>query len=279
LASKIFKVYKYRFYPRLKEYRGFTRLLKILDGLAHRSIENYDSADEAQSIFEKDWDNLIIIDACRYDLYQEVVGEGDYRVTLASCSKEFFDKTFSDRDSKDTVYISANPHIDDSIFEPLTGKSSDDVFHSVYRTYRTDWDDEKGTVLPEPVLRDAKTAEKLNPDKKKIIHLMQPHYPFITEKSSMQGGFSPELDSKQDKEETPWNMAEKGEMSRGKVWKGFKENLEYVLPFVEELNQELEGKTVVTADHGNLVGENGCYGHPCGSNAKGLRKVPWHELD
>lgn len=57
--------------------------------------------------------------------------------------------------------------------------------------------------------------------------------------------------------------------------KAYEKNLEQVLEHVEELSNILEGKTVVTADHGDLLGENGLYGHPGNSNLKVLRKVPW----
>lgn len=37
----------------------------------------------------------------------------------------------------------------------------------------------------------------------------------------------------------------------------------------------VQGKTVLTSDHGNLVGENNLYGHPAESKAKVLREVSW----
>lgn len=44
----------------------------------------------------------------------------------------------------------------------------------------TDWDEKSGVVRPEPLIRDAKNARKLFPDKKIIVHFMQPHVPFLT---------------------------------------------------------------------------------------------------
>jgi len=39
------------------------------------------------------------------------------------------------------------------------------------------------------------------------------------------------------------------------VWEAYNENLDIVLTEIEALLDELDGKSVITADHGNLVGE------------------------
>ncbi|OYR54034.1 hypothetical protein DJ73_06075, partial [Halorubrum sp. Ea1] len=50
---------------------------------------------------------------------------------------------------------------------------------------------------------------------------------------------------------------------------------------VEELVGGTEGRTVVTSDHGNLIGERIApldgkrYGHPLQTDVDGLRRVPW----
>jgi len=41
----------------------------------------------------------------------------------------------------------------------------------------------------------------------------------------------------------------------------------------------LEGEIIVTADHGELLGENGEWGHPIGSEKPALRGVPWLEVN
>lgn len=52
---------------------------------------------EGELVMNKDWDNLIILDACRHDLYEEMKREKiDKRVTLGSTSKEFIEKNFGD---------------------------------------------------------------------------------------------------------------------------------------------------------------------------------------
>ena len=57
--------------------------------------------------------------------------------------------------------------------------------------------------------------------------------------------------------------------------KAYEANLELVLEQVAVLVEQLSGTIVVTADHGELLGENRCYGHPSGSANPVQLEVPW----
>jgi hypothetical protein len=154
--------------------------------------------------------------------------------------------------------------------EDLIGRSG--IFHEKFNTVKTDWDKEKGTVMPEPVVRDAKTAENLFPDKKKIIHFLQPHHPFIGKEfgDRMRDPINPEDHA------TAYDLAERGKLDGEEIREAYKENLGIVLEKAQELAEELEGKTVITADHGDLIGENELFGHYLAeSKIKQLREVPW----
>jgi hypothetical protein len=270
MLGKLNKYYIRAYYRWLKGKRGFWRVKRELTELLLRDrIEDF----ETDPITELEWDNLIILDAARHDLYEEVNGETDSRITVGSQSTEYIEKTFSEGDFSDTVYITANPFFNEKKFEEITGRKLEDVFHEVFHTYMEDWNEEENTVMPESLVRDAKTAEKLFPDKKKIIHFMQPHYPFIGSDFSSKG-LNPDL-GREERELSLWQRAELGEYDREELWDAYRENLEFVMPAAEELAGELEGRTAITADHGNLVGEQGTYGHPRGLKVKELRKVPW----
>ena len=55
-------------------------------------------------------------------------------------------------------------------------------------------------------------------------------------------------------------------------------NLRYVLHYVKEIEQQNpEKKIVITADHGECLGENGKYGHK-GKKGKEISDVPWLEI-
>jgi hypothetical protein len=62
------------------------------------------------------------------------------------------------------------------------------------------------------------------------------------------------------------------------------DNLKYVLEHAESLFESIQGKIVVTADHGNYVGERASpipireYGHPRGLYDRVLVQIPWLEF-
>lgn len=272
MRNGIYIFYRYKIFPLLENFRGSYRLLRLLRKIASIGLGKPQS--EPQSIFEAgECDNLIILDACRHDLYEEVNGETKCRISVASHTKDFIRKTFGNPPYDDIVYITGNPQLSDPVLEELLGAS--DVFHEKYDVFDTDWSDEEKTVLPDSLARYALNARKLFPDKKLIVHMMQPHYPFV-ESDFVFGGQADgdQLVDGHDKESV-WHKAEKGEVSQEEAWDAYKKNLEYVTPHVKRLAEKLEGRTVVTSDHGNLVGENGLYGHPGELNPKVLRKVPW----
>jgi len=274
MIVKIYKKYRYSIYPRVKHLRGTTRLLKTLEKLSLKGVEEADIS-QAESMFDRDWDNLIVLDGCRYDTYKELRPETEKRVSMGSCSADSIKNTFSEGDFSDTILITANPHFHSSKFEELTGRNIEETFFMTYHTYQTDWNEEENTVIPESVVRDALSAENLYPDKKKIIWFMQPHHPFIGFEEGK--GFQQDIDIDVT-HDSIWGLAERNKVSKEKVLEGYRNNLEYVLEETDKLTKDLSGKTVITSDHGNLIGENNRYGHPCKSKAKPLRKVPWEEI-
>lgn len=273
-ASSLYRRYTYDILPEIKDRRGATRIKQVLDRLSQTGIPRYDG--QPTSILDRDWDNLLILDGCRYDLYDTtVISEAvPKRVSLGSSSQDYIRQTFTGKTCPDIVYITANPHFHPSLFTDLTGKEPGDVFHAVYDSYLDRWNDTHGTVLPRDLLEDVRDAAAEYPDKRKVVHFMQPHVPFV-QTPLAEGGLSPD---KSKEEDGVWRKAEQGLLDRSQIWAAYRENLEYVLSYARDTADTLSGKTVVTADHGNLVGENGRYGHPSGSDAAPLREVPWHEI-
>lgn len=273
LKSKVYKKYKYDIFPRIDHIRGTTRLKDTLEKLAQLGTPKISEAD-VERISDKEWDNLIILDAARYDTYKETINpEADHRITAESHSRGFIRENFSEGDWSDTVVITANPFYNDGGFEELTGKNASDKFPAVFQVWNTDWDQKNSTVMPEKVIEKAHTAEKLFPNKRKIIHFMQPHYPFV--KSDIGNSGFEDAVRNEDIEDV-WVKAEKGKVEPRDVVDAYKENLSFVFSKLDKL--EVSGKTIITADHGNFLGENGLWGHPGDSNAKVLREVPWEEL-
>jgi hypothetical protein len=264
-VSYPFRFYSRRVYPRVKNLRGTHFLKRKLLQIAELGMEK---VDEGEPVNDFEWQNLIVLDACRLDLYNEVVdGDCGFRFTCGSRTMEYMSENFNKDDFTDVVYITGNPHISESEFSGIVGEDLDQAFESVFKTFKTDWNKEYGTVMPEKVARDAKTAAKLFPAKRKIIHFMQPHVPFIDGEIDSAGIGSDE--------NYLWNRARRNEIKDEEIWESYKKTLEITMKEIEDLIKDLEGKTVITADHSNFVGERGMYAHPPGGSSVYLRKVPW----
>jgi hypothetical protein len=115
---------------------------------------------------------------------------------------------------------------------------------------------------------------------------MQPHYPFIGNRQ-LGGKSAWEVEGERVRighnEETPWDALERGNTSKEEVWAAYKENLELGLNEAEKLKDNLKGKTVISSDHGNLLGEEvfplvDDYGHTPGVLVEKNVKVPWVEF-
>jgi hypothetical protein len=224
-------------------------------------------------VMAQDWDNLVVLDGCRYDLFEATASLGgvlEAARSRGSSTKQWMLNTFKGNEFPETVYVSANPQIEEHNLV--------ENFHDCYLTYHDLWDEEMETVTPSSVAQVAREVSDKYPHKRLIIHFIQPHYPFIGDlgQQQNQGGINP-IDER--KYRTVWRQLATGDVSREWVWRAYRENLEIVLPFAESLVNDLIGKTVIMSDHGNALGEWGVYGHPHNRHIKPLMKVPWMEFD
>lgn len=233
---------------------------------------------EGVDIFKEDWDTLVILDGCRRDVFERKVsftGDLETRVSRGSTTVEFLRGNISDRDLLDTVYVTANPqyyrHQDE-----LNG-----TFHETIDIWReSGWDDTYGTVLPETVTKRAIEAFNRYPNKRILVHYIQPHYPFLTNETTFDKGY---IESTKEGEGDFWSRIFTGDLQidHERLLDLYNKNLERALPHVETLLDRIEGKTVITADHGNMVGERAWpfpireWGHPEGLYTDILVNVPW----
>jgi len=227
------------------------------------------------NLLTEDWDNLIMLDGCRYDVLHDIkefeanVGS---RQSPASQTLEFLEKTVDGRSFTDTVYITANPQI----------TKIDVEFAEIITLWDTEWDDNYETVLPESVVEAALSAHERYPDKRLWVHFVQPHIPFIGEtgrsisQPSFQGGV---LSKGVAKKPGVWAQLERGELAVETALQAYRENIELVLPHAMTLVEQIKGKSVITSDHGNGFGEWGIYGHDPYRHIPELITVPWVEFD
>lgn len=275
---KYYKKYQYQIYPRIKNFRGSTKICDFLKKEAFNSTENFDGTPE--SVTELNFDYLFLLDACRYDKYKYIAnqnpetrklkGELNSRVTLGSSSAEYIQENFTREKMLDTVYISGNPHLHPEKFKEWTDQHPKDVFHEVFHTYKNSWNDNYSTVIPSALEKDLQTAEKLFPDKRKIVHFMQPHQPYTR---SNLGWLSKEFEDF-GSEKNPLVNAERGKIQGQTIRDAYYRETKFIYRKVHEIAEKLDGRVLISSDHGEFLGEEGLYGHPGFSDAKILRKVP-----
>lgn len=237
-------------------------------------------------LMEESWDTLLLLDAARADEVARLLEGTDWqcetRVSLGSATYEFAPNNFSDGPYLDTVYVTANPHIQRTV---------GDQFHQIVNVWKDAWTD-PGTVHPEAMTQAVREAREEYPHKRIIGHFMQPHVPYIGEtaatfpeaaqRASIQHTRD-ELLGQGDAADVPnaLQLLEQGRLSRDQVLAAYRESLELAWEEIEGLLETLPGRTVVSADHGEAFGEfsiarlSRIYGHPDETPAKPLVEVPW----
>lgn len=244
-------------------------------------------AEDGIDIMAEDWDNLLVLDACRADTFESVIGVDRFdnyerKVSRASATPEWMRINFADRSFGDTVYVSGNPWV---------SKIAPDGFHDIKNIWLNDYD------IDQTQLDDAATLEEIGisfketvgakrvnkaaletaveyPNKRTIVHYLQPHAPYV---GNRDGSIKEDVPACH-----PGDHLRRGEVSKETMLELYEENLAYVWHHAKELAAELDGKTVITSDHGEMFGERifrglpfRGYDHPIGLHASELVTVPW----
>jgi hypothetical protein len=256
----------------LEGFREPYKIFRELNLLYHRRLRLHDYNHDGVDIFAEDWDNLILLDACRYDEFKSHWNRGgrlEHRTSRGSSSNEFVRGNFRGRELLDTVCVTANGwYLNIDEFEvhamiPLVG--------SEYR------DEQTAAVLPETVTEHAKRAAERYPHKRLVVHYMQPHTPYIGPTGREH---FPEFRVRNDL----GRLNGATEIETAKLRTAYRENVELVIEEVGSLLEALGGKTVVSADHGEMFGKRHFpipvrdYMHPHGIDNDILTKVPWQIL-
>lgn len=230
------------------------------------------------NLMEQKWDVLIILDGCRYDTFKEVntiPGELEKIYSMGSATGDWVKNSFADKKKyEDVVYISGCPLISEEWLKKLVGF----VPFRVIEVFRSDWDMELQTILPDKLNKSFLDNYDKDPGKKYVVHYFQPHHPFVGKKCIKATGATQWYTGKV-LGKTVWKLIEDGELSVEAAYEAYKSNLEFVLIYVKELLPKIHGKIVITSDHGNLFGEYGItyYGlkHSPDQTYPEVREVPW----
>ena len=277
----------------MKAVRDPKMVIGLLNEWGEKTNQWYSSRftpNQGRYVMDADWDNLVILDACRYDLFEThnfIEGEYQRVRSRGGTSEEFFQENFAGRKYGDTVYVSANPFV-----EGYT-----DSFHDVLHLYADNhWDDSVKTVRPEVVAATARESKPRYPNKRHIIHFMQPHLPPLGDIRNEFGILPGVTNSDDSQRSAATNGTEhlgylaslrfgQNGITPSLIRRAHEENLEIVLDVVNDLLDDLSGKSVITADHGDLYGERlrpvptRGYLHRWYLRHEKLITVPWLEID
>ena len=251
------------------------------------------------NIIDEEWDVLVVLDACRYDVLADVNPFGavcQSRRSQAPATTRWFKSNFEGLPRKKTenvVYVTANPNAS-------TRHIDSDPFYHIEDVFAYAWDPEVRTVPADVVTDVAIQMQSKHPQKRLIVHYLQPHEPLIGHEDYSPQEYYPNCiqndgvdlglsDSEAEEIEenldtisvqnSPYLALRAGKVSREKISEMYRANLEYVLEPVDRLLEYMDGQVVITGDHGEAFGDGGVYGHPGWAHAKSLLTVPWIELE
>ncbi|MDZ7746000.1 MAG: hypothetical protein U5K28_05625 [Halobacteriales archaeon] len=159
----------------------------------------------------------------------------------------------------ETAYVSASAYLD----------RIDSVFAHTEKVWPYGHNTTVGTVPPETMLNESLRTYRNTDADRYIFHFLQPHAPFV----NCPGRYG--HDGTIGGTQRVWKGLRHGEFDKESVWQDYRENLRIGLSAVETLVENVDGDVVITADHGNAIGESGLYGHPEYVPHPSIKRVPW----
>lgn len=243
---------------------AFTQFIYIYRLILERKIGS------GIDVMEKDWDNLILLDAYRADYFQEYSNfEGEYStvVSKGNWSLEFIVNNFKGEQYHDAVVVSSNPYY------WKHSKLEDETFHALIDPTESG---ERTYVDPDITTNAAIKASEQYPNKRLIVHYMSPHAPHIgTTSNDFRDAFGA------DGFPGMFNLYYRDMISQDILKKSYIDSIRSVESEAQQLTEHLHGKTVVSSDHGENLGEvqHGIMQLQHGNPTPECRFVPWLEVD
>jgi hypothetical protein len=277
-----------------------------------------------QRVIQAEWDYLIVLDACRFDVFADTYeeyfdGTLEKRHSPGSATPEWAAKTFTG--THDLTYLSAIPFIN-SLGTPLRelrwGASCDydwtatDHIAEVVDLWQSAWDDDLGAVVPEAVAGAARDRLGDHERDRMVVHFLQPHAPYLQRgrgrklerirggiiepsRNGDGGGIAEDIRTRVEAalgrsqvamalgmlvELDPKGILEVGSGGfRETILEYYRENLHLAMEAAADLATDLDGRVVVTADHGEAFGEEGVWEHHVETHIPALVDVPWLVLE
>lgn len=228
------------------------------------------------TIYDRKWDVLVLLDACRFDLFQEFAPRHDVFdrfesfepvYSCASATPEWIKKTFVEGPRS---LVSGTHYVSCTGFSTNIDEGR---LHQVDEVWRYAVDPEYGSTRPEAVTDAAIDAARNTEADRLVVHYVQPHAPFL----HCVGKYNSQGDGGEGGTQNVWKGLREGRYDYDEVWEDYGQNLLTVLDEVETIVENVSGKVAITSDHGNAMGEWGMYGHPAYAPVPIIKRVPWVE--
>lgn len=233
-----------------------------------------------------DWKYLIILDACRFDVFDRVIDSVGLQGSLIECNSEALDTPAWYRKH----WSVHHPGVGLIGAHPYPWRPEVDVARNFGQEYPVWWDSKNlgwgGVVHPDRTCVVASEIMAGRLSTQWIIHFEQPHLPFVdvvgmafleNEIGVGLGGddwikYNPKLYGAVQ----AWGRQHGWKVLRELYESSLRATLQVVGPWCAGLKG---GKVVITADHGECLGEGGIYGHPWAAGLGILGRVPWFEVE
>ena len=228
---------------------------------------------QQKEIIQKlDWDYLIVLDACRADVFEQVNDiEGKYERVWSPASETYSWIKRMFPDYYNITFYSGTPVIRALIKH---GYNADEHFAKIVDIWDWGFDPDLATIPPWHVYEGSKDAKPVS-----IIWFVQPHLPPVGDEEMMKI-WKDIVDVRERRLAADIVIAReirKGTLSPDRVRESYKRSLSIALQYVKKLIERFKGKIIVTADHGEFLGEDGRWLHPDIEHPV-LRTVPLLEV-
>lgn len=223
---------------------------------------------------------LIILDACRYDKFVELDKEIDGDIEKVDSdvpnTHTWIKENWSDG-PYDITYISAMPWVHTQpVDHPHAGTYDGSAhFNRVIPCHNKYWSDKYKTTLPQDITREVNNCS----DNNILVHYFQPHFPhidgplFVNPEAGPFEDYEEEIKRAVNIEKVP----EHDDITDEFLDESYTNNLKYVwnngVSNIDLLQSNTDKKIIITADHGENLGERGKYGHNSYDDI--VTTVPW----
>jgi len=210
---------------------------------------------DQDNVMEEDWNIMILVDACRYDIFSKAISnstlKGELHRVKSLCrnTPEWYERYFS-HIQPDKILVTSSP------MPYKFGKEYRNFFRDYPSWKYEDW------LLPKSAFRDFKKAFISYPNKRFIVHIIPPHLPYFGINGIKFQHNVLKID-KSDGDPSIYNAVNKYGQENGwnDIIKYYEENVNYAIMAIEQSIDIFKGKVCITSDHGELIGENNFYGH------------------